>query len=116
MDSRPASVLLVDGHSLIHRAFHALPPLSVGGVFTNAVQGFFAMLFKAIADYRPEISTAIDSPAFSDIAESSVIRRSPSSPLLTSARRSEPGSRYRRGASRGCRDWRGPPPVAPSAP
>ncbi len=54
MDSRPASVLLVDGHSLIHRAFHALPPLSVGGVFTNAVQGFFAMLFKAIADYRPE--------------------------------------------------------------
>ncbi len=54
MDSRPASVLLVDGHSLIHRAFHALPPLSVGGVYTNAVQGFFAMLFKAIADYRPE--------------------------------------------------------------
>jgi DNA polymerase-1 len=54
MDSRPASVLLVDGHSLIHRAFHALPPLSVGGVFTNAVQGFVAMLFKAIADYRPD--------------------------------------------------------------
>ena len=54
MESQPASVLLVDGHSLIHRAFHALPPLSVGGLYTNAVQGFFAMLFKAIADYRPE--------------------------------------------------------------
>ena len=53
MTRQPASVLLVDGHSLIHRAFHALPPLSVGGVYTNAVQGFFLMLFKAIADYRP---------------------------------------------------------------
>ncbi|MCE5344347.1 MAG: DNA polymerase I [Eubacteriales bacterium] len=53
MSAQPKTVLLVDGHSLIHRAFHALPPLSVGGVYTNAVQGFFAMLFKAIADYRP---------------------------------------------------------------
>ncbi len=53
MSAQPKSVLLVDGHSLIHRAFHALPPLSVNGVYTNAVQGFFAMLFKAIADYRP---------------------------------------------------------------
>ena len=54
MSRQPESVLLVDGHSLIHRAFHALPPLSIGGVYTNAVQGFFSMLFKAIADYRPE--------------------------------------------------------------
>lgn len=54
MAQQPASVLLVDGHSLIHRAFHALPPLSVGGLYTNAVQGFFAMLFKALADYRPQ--------------------------------------------------------------
>lgn len=54
MAAQPASVLLVDGHSLIHRAFHALPPLSVGGVYTNAVQGFFSMLFKAIADYHPD--------------------------------------------------------------
>jgi len=54
MPRQPESVLLVDGHSLIHRAFHALPPLSIGGMYTNAVQGFFSMLFKAIADYRPE--------------------------------------------------------------
>ncbi len=54
MPGQPKSVLLVDGHSLIHRAFHALPALSADGVFTNAVQGFFLMLFKAIADYRPE--------------------------------------------------------------
>jgi transcriptional regulator NrdR len=54
MSAQPESVLLVDGHSLIHRAFHALPLLSADGAYTNAVQGFFAMLFKAIADYRPK--------------------------------------------------------------
>ncbi|NCB05112.1 MAG: DNA polymerase I, partial [Clostridia bacterium] len=48
------SVLLVDGYSLIHRGFHALPLLSSGGVYTNAVQGFFSMLFKAMTDYRPD--------------------------------------------------------------
>ena len=53
MPAKPDSILLVDGHSLIHRAFHALPLLSSGGVYTNAVQGFFSMLFKAIADYKP---------------------------------------------------------------
>ncbi|NCB35983.1 MAG: DNA polymerase I, partial [Clostridia bacterium] len=54
MHDQPQSVLLVDGHSLIHRAFHALPLLSVGGVYTNAVQGFFAMLFKAMGEYHPD--------------------------------------------------------------
>lgn len=48
------SVLLVDGYSLIHRGFHALPLLSSGGVYTNAVQGFFSMLFKAMTDYQPD--------------------------------------------------------------
>ena len=54
MPAKPRDILLVDGHSLIFRAFHALPLLSSGGVYTNAVQGFFSMLFKVIADYRPE--------------------------------------------------------------
>lgn len=54
MPDQPRNILLVDGHSLIFRAFHALPLLSAGGVYTNAVQGFFSMLFKAVADYRPD--------------------------------------------------------------
>ncbi len=54
MKAKPGKILLVDGHSLIHRAFHALPLLTSGGVYTNAVQGFFSMLFKAITDYRPD--------------------------------------------------------------
>ena len=48
------SVLLVDGYSLIFRGFHALPLLSSGGVYTNALQGFFSMLFKALGEYRPD--------------------------------------------------------------
>jgi len=37
--------VIVDGNSLMHRAFHALPPLSnEDGVFTNAVFGFLSML------------------------------------------------------------------------
>ncbi len=54
MSEKPRNIMLVDGHSLIFRAFHALPLLDTGGVYTNAVQGFFSMLFKAIADYKPD--------------------------------------------------------------
>ena len=49
------SVLLVDGYSLIFRGFHALPLLTgPDGTPTNAVHGFFAMLVKALAEYRPQ--------------------------------------------------------------
>ncbi len=50
-----SSVMLVDGYSLIFRAFHALPLLTTpDGVYTNAVHGFFSMLLKALSDYRPD--------------------------------------------------------------
>jgi DNA polymerase-1 len=48
-------LVLIDGNAIIHRAFHALPPLSTkGGIPTNAVYGFFMMLLKIIEDLRPE--------------------------------------------------------------
>src|SRR5580692_10217799 len=44
-------LLIIDGHSLLYRAFHALPPLSnSSGQMTNAVYGFLLILFKAIKD------------------------------------------------------------------
>ncbi len=46
--------LIVDGHSLMHRAYHALPPMDQDGVPTNAVHGFLAMLLKAFNDYEPQ--------------------------------------------------------------
>ena len=48
-------LLLFDGHALIHRAFHALPPLSVSktGEPTGAVYGFTRMLLKTVQDLKP---------------------------------------------------------------
>ncbi|MDO5022396.1 MAG: 5'-3' exonuclease H3TH domain-containing protein, partial [Eubacteriales bacterium] len=47
--------LLVDGSSLLYRAYFALPPMDADGVPTQAVHGFLLMLFKALelskADY-----------------------------------------------------------------
>ena len=42
--------LLVDGNSLMHRAFHALPLMDADGVYTNAVYGFLSMLLKVIRE------------------------------------------------------------------
>ena len=37
---QPGPFVIIDGNSLMHRAFHALPPLqNEDGVFTNAVFG-----------------------------------------------------------------------------
>ena len=50
-----AGALLVDGNSLMYRAFFALPPLtSPDGTPTNALYGFLSMLLRVIADERPE--------------------------------------------------------------
>ena len=42
--------LIVDGNSLMHRAFHALPLMDADGVFTNAIYGFLNMLLKVIRE------------------------------------------------------------------
>lgn len=57
-------VLLIDGHALVHRAFHAVADLSTSsGEPTNAVFGFTTMLFKAIETQRPtHIMMAMDRP------------------------------------------------------
>jgi DNA polymerase-1 len=47
-------LVLIDGNSLVYRAFFALPLLRTKqGVFTNAVYGFLTMLFKVLKDYNP---------------------------------------------------------------
>jgi DNA polymerase-1 len=48
-------LVLIDGNAIIHRAFHALPPLNnKDGLPTNAIYGFFMMLLKIVEDLRPE--------------------------------------------------------------
>ena len=57
------TLLAVDGNSLMHRAFHALPLMDANGVYTNAVHGFLSMLLKAIQDLSPRyIAVAFDLP------------------------------------------------------
>jgi DNA polymerase-1 len=48
-------LVLIDGNAIMHRAFHALPPLNnQDGKPTNAVYGFFMMLLKIMEDLQPE--------------------------------------------------------------
>ncbi len=66
MSSNKPLLLLFDGHALIHRAYHALPALSVTktGEPTGAVYGFASMLLKVMADFKPtHWAIALDSPA-----------------------------------------------------
>ncbi len=42
--------LIVDGNSLMHRAYHALPLMETEGVYTNAIYGFLNMLLKVIKE------------------------------------------------------------------
>lgn len=49
-------LVIVDGSSLIYRAFFALPPLTTAdGTPTNAVYGFTDMLLKLLRDEQPDV-------------------------------------------------------------
>ena len=48
------TLLIIDSHALIHRAYHAVPPLTTkGGIPTNALYGYFNLIQKAITDIKP---------------------------------------------------------------
>lgn len=61
-DKKQQKFVLIDGNALIHRAFHALPPLTTKkGELVNAVFGFTSVLLKAIKDLKPtHIAVAFD--------------------------------------------------------
>ncbi|HOK62520.1 MAG TPA: DNA polymerase I [Soehngenia sp.] len=56
------TLMVIDGSSLVHRAFYALPLLSnKSGVYTNGVYGFLTMLYKVLDEYKPDyICVAFD--------------------------------------------------------
>lgn len=48
-------LLLIDGNAILHRAYHALPPLTnTKGEVVNGVYGFFSMLLTVMNDLKPE--------------------------------------------------------------
>src|SRR5258708_32832666 len=64
-ETKRKKLVLVDGHAIIHRAFHAVPEdLSTSsGEPVNATFGFTSMLMKALIEESPEyIAVTFDLP------------------------------------------------------
>jgi len=52
-------LILIDANALVHRAFHALPPLTTRkGELVNAVYGFCSVLLKVINEMKPDYMAA----------------------------------------------------------
>ncbi|OGH12103.1 MAG: hypothetical protein A2857_03205 [Candidatus Levybacteria bacterium RIFCSPHIGHO2_01_FULL_36_15] len=64
MEQKKKVFIIIDGNAIIHRAYHALPPLTTKeGVPTGAVYGFFSMLLKIIQDQKPDcLAVTFDRP------------------------------------------------------
>lgn len=62
--------VIIDGNAIIHRAYHALPPLTTkDGTMVNAVYGFTSMLLKVLHELKPEylaVSFDVSGPTFRD--------------------------------------------------
>jgi DNA polymerase-1 len=57
------TLLLIDGHALVYRAFFAMPALTNSrGELTNAAYGFTSMLLKAFTEHRPVYAIAAFDP------------------------------------------------------
>lgn len=58
-------IMVIDGNSLMHRAYYAIPTLTNRkGIHTNAIYGFVNVLLKLLEDYKPEyIGVAFDKKA-----------------------------------------------------
>ena len=57
-------LIIIDSNSIIHRAYHALPPLTTkNGELVNAVYGFLLVFFKALREFQPDyIAACFDFP------------------------------------------------------
>lgn len=58
------TLLIIDSHALIHRAYHAIPLLTTKtGTPTNALYGYFNLISKAITDIKPtHLVACFDTP------------------------------------------------------
>ncbi|MDE6387188.1 MAG: DNA polymerase I [Lachnospiraceae bacterium] len=61
-------LVLIDGHSILNRAFYGVPDLTNGqGLHTNAVYGFLNIMFKIIEEEQPDYLTVafdVHAPTF----------------------------------------------------
>jgi len=63
-DKKQKTLVLIDSHALIHRAFHALPELSTKkGERVNAVYGFVSIFLRVLKELKPDyLAAAFDLP------------------------------------------------------
>src|SRR3989338_7337560 len=55
MKSAKETLLVLDGNDLLHRAWHAIPPLTTrDGRVVNAAYGFSMMLEKMLEQFKPD--------------------------------------------------------------
>ena len=61
-------IVLIDGHSILNRAFYGVPDLTNSeGLHTNAVYGFLNIMFKILDEEKPEFVTVkfdVHAPTF----------------------------------------------------
>lgn len=61
-------IVLIDGHSILNRAFYGLPPLTnAKGFHTNAIYGFLNIFFKLMDEEKPDYVTVafdVKAPTF----------------------------------------------------
>ncbi|MDD3142245.1 MAG: DNA polymerase I, partial [Lachnospiraceae bacterium] len=61
-------IVLIDGHSILNRAFYGVPELTnAEGLHTNAIYGFLNILFKILEEEKPEYLTVafdVSAPTF----------------------------------------------------
>ncbi|MBU1130232.1 DNA polymerase I, partial [Patescibacteria group bacterium] len=57
-------LLIIDGHAVIHRAYHSIPKnLTYNGQVVNALYGFYSMLLSSISQLNPKyLIICLDSP------------------------------------------------------
>ncbi len=60
--SKSGKLVLIDGHSILNRAFYGVPDLSnARGLHTNAVYGFLNIMFRILEEEKPEyLAVAFD--------------------------------------------------------
>lgn len=65
MSNRNKRLVIIDSNALIHRAYHALPPLTTKkGEIVNAVYGFLLVFLKVIKELKPDfVMAAFDVPS-----------------------------------------------------
>jgi DNA polymerase-1 len=58
-------LLILDANSILHRVYHALPPLTTKkGELVNAIYGFLLVLFRVIKEFKPDyVCACFDFPA-----------------------------------------------------